>query len=55
LIVSLGLLHTPAQLLVAAGAVVLVTVVDWVFNRATGQDMPVWSVPIPQPEEARRG
>jgi hypothetical protein len=55
LIVSLGLLRAPAQLLVMAGAVVLVTVVDWTFNRATGQDMPVWSVPALQPEEARRG
>jgi CBS-domain-containing membrane protein len=43
LIVSLGLLHTPEQLLVAACAVVLVTAVDWVFNRATGQPMPVWA------------
>jgi hypothetical protein len=44
LIVALGLLHTPTQLLIMAGAVVLVTVVDWLFTRATGDAMPVWSV-----------
>jgi hypothetical protein len=55
LIVSLGLLHTPAQLLIAAAAVVLVTAVDWAYNRATGQDMPVWSMPAAEPEGARRG
>ncbi|GIF69246.1 hypothetical protein Ais01nite_72810 [Asanoa ishikariensis] len=43
LIVSLGLLTTPTQLLIAAGAVVLVTAVDWLFNRVTGTDMPLWS------------
>jgi hypothetical protein len=55
LIVSLGLLRSLAQLLVVAGAVVLVTVVDWAFHRAMGQGMPVWSAPAPQPEEALRG
>lgn len=55
LIVSLGLLRTPSQLLIAIGAVVLVIAVDWAFNRATGQDMPVWSAPAPQAEEARHG
>lgn len=54
LIVSLGLLRTPAQLLVAGCAVVLVTAVDWVFNRATGRPMPVWSAGT-APEEARHG
>jgi hypothetical protein len=43
LIVSLGLLRTPSQLAVAACAVVLVTVVDWLFSRATGRGMPIWS------------
>ncbi|MEV1329852.1 HPP family protein [Micromonospora costi] len=43
LIVSLGLLHTPTQLVVVAAAVVLVTVVDWAYNRATGRAMPVWA------------
>jgi hypothetical protein len=55
LIVSLGLLRTPAQLLIAAGAVVLVIAVDWAYNRATGQDMPVWSAPAPHAKEARHG
>jgi CBS-domain-containing membrane protein len=43
LIVSLGLLHAPGQLVVAGCAVVLVTAVDWVFMRVTGRPMPVWS------------
>jgi CBS-domain-containing membrane protein len=55
LIVSLGLLHTPRQLLTMAAAVVLVTGVDWLYNRATGQDMPVWSAPAPQATEVRHG
>jgi hypothetical protein len=55
LIVSLGLLRTPGQLAVAAGAVVVVTTVDWLYNRVTGAGMPVWAAPAPQPQEARRG
>jgi CBS-domain-containing membrane protein len=55
LIVSLGLLRTPTQLAVAACAVVLVTAVDWLYNRVTGAGMPVWSAPAPQPEDARSG
>lgn len=43
LIVSLGLLHKPVQLATAAAAVVAVTIVDWVFNRVVGREMPVWS------------
>jgi CBS-domain-containing membrane protein len=42
LIVSLGLLHKPLQLVVAAAAVVLVTLVDLLFNRLTGRPMPLW-------------
>jgi CBS-domain-containing membrane protein len=45
LIVSLGLLRTPGQLVVAFAAVLLVTVVDLLFNRATGRQMPLWSAP----------
>ncbi|SBT46064.1 HPP family protein [Micromonospora auratinigra] len=45
LIVSLGLLHTPTQLVIAFGAVLLVTAVDLLFNRATGRQMPLWSAP----------
>ncbi|MGR6321569.1 HPP family protein [Micromonospora soli] len=45
LIVSLGLLHTPTQLVIALAAVLLVTVVDLLFNRAAGRQMPLWSVP----------
>ena len=54
LIVSLGLLHTPAQLVVAMASVLLVTVVDWAFNRATGQPMPAWSPRAGQRAEAVR-
>jgi hypothetical protein len=50
LIVSLGLLSTVPQLLVAAAAVLLVTAVDWLFNRIVGAGMPVWSEPQPRPE-----
>lgn len=42
LIVSLGLLHTPTQLVTAFAAVLLVTLVDWLFNRATGRPAPRW-------------
>lgn len=55
LIVSLGLLHTPAQLLIAMASVMLVTVIDWLFNRATGQAMPVWSARPQQGQEAHHG
>jgi CBS-domain-containing membrane protein len=55
LIVSLGLLHTPAQLVIAMASVMLVTVIDWSFNRVTGQAMPVWSARPQQGQEARHG
>ena len=42
LIVSLGLLHLPGQLVVAFAAVVLITAVGWLWNRATGARMPLW-------------
>ncbi|GAB3328763.1 HPP family protein [Micromonospora halotolerans] len=45
LLVSLGLLRTPTQLLVAAGAVVLLTIVDWLYGRASGRPMPLWAAP----------
>jgi hypothetical protein len=52
LIVSLGLLHQPKQLAVAAAAVVLVTVVDWLYGRVTGAPMPVWAARNASPEAA---
>jgi CBS-domain-containing membrane protein len=55
LIVSLGLLHTPNQLVVAMASVMLVTLIDWLFNRATGQAMPVWSTRPQQRQEAHPG
>jgi hypothetical protein len=51
LIVSLGLLHTPVQLAVAAAAVVAVTAVDWIYTRAVGTGMPAWSAPDQQPDQ----
>lgn len=55
LIVSLGLLHTPTQLVIAMASVTLVTVVDWSFNQATGQPMPIWSARPQQHQEVHRG
>jgi CBS-domain-containing membrane protein len=55
LIVSLGLLRTPAQMVIAMASVMLVTVIDWLFNRATGQAVPVWSARPPQGQEAHHG
>jgi CBS-domain-containing membrane protein len=55
LIVSLGLLRTPTQLLVVAGAVVLVTVVDWLYGRVSGRPMPLWAAPAPSAEGGHRG
>lgn len=43
LIVALGLLRTPTQLVIAGAAVLLVTLVDLLFTRATGRQMPLWS------------
>lgn len=53
LIVSLGLLHTPAQLIVAMAGVLLVTAAGWLFNRITGRPMPLWSA-RPQRQEVHR-
>ncbi|SCF05508.1 HPP family protein [Micromonospora coriariae] len=55
LIVSLGLLRTPAQLLIAAGAVVLVTVVNWLYGRVSARPMPVWAASDPSSRGARNG
>ena len=52
LIVSLGLLHTPVQLVIAMASVLLVTAVDWLFDRMTGRPMPVWSPEQPERQEA---
>ncbi|MBW4718549.1 HPP family protein [Saccharothrix sp. SC076] len=45
LIVALGVLHTPGQLLVIAVGVVLLTVVGGVFNRLAGVPYPLWRPP----------
>lgn len=42
LIVSLGLLKTPAELTALAAGVVLVTIAGWCTNRLLGVPMPVW-------------
>jgi hypothetical protein len=43
LIVSLGILHRPDQLVVMAIAIALITAVGWLLNRAVGVRMPIWS------------
>ena len=43
LIVSLGLLQRPSELLVVAAGVAILTVVGWAINRMPGVPMPVWS------------
>jgi len=43
LIVALGLLRTPTQLVIMGGAVLLLTAVDLLVNRAAGVRMPLWS------------
>jgi CBS domain-containing membrane protein len=43
LIVSLGLLQRPADLLAVAIGVVILTVVGWTINRMAGIPLPVWS------------
>jgi CBS domain-containing membrane protein len=43
LIVSLGLLLSPSEMLVLAVGVVILTVVGWAINRMAGVLMPVWS------------
>ena len=48
LIVSLGLLQRPFELLVVAIGVVILTVVGWAINRMAGVPMPVWSAAEPE-------
>lgn len=43
LIVNLGLLRTPREMVMLMVGVVLLTVVGWVVNRAVGVPVPVWS------------
>ena len=43
LIVSLGFLHTPREMVVLMIGVVLLTVIGWVINQAAGVPMPVWA------------
>jgi CBS domain-containing membrane protein len=49
LIVSLGILHKPEQLLVLMLAVVLLTVQGFVINRLAGIPYPVWAPLQPEP------
>ena len=43
LMISLGLLDTPSELLAIAAGVVLLTVVVWIINRILGVPVPVWA------------
>ncbi|HUQ00113.1 MAG TPA: HPP family protein, partial [Aeromicrobium sp.] len=49
LIVSLGVLHQPKQLVAMAVAIILVTALGWVANNVAGVRTPLWS-PRLQPE-----
>ncbi len=43
LIVSLGFLQTPPEMVALMVSVVLLTVVGWLLNRAAGVPVPRWS------------
>lgn len=43
LIVSLGLLQTPQEMLTLMAGVVILTITGWVINRASGVPMPLWA------------
>jgi CBS domain-containing membrane protein len=43
LIVSLGFLQTPLEMAALMVGVVILTVVGWIFNRAAGVPVPLWS------------
>ncbi len=50
LIVSLGILRTPSQLVVLLLAVVLLVAQGFVINRLAGIDYPVWAPRAPRPD-----
>lgn len=43
LIVSLGLLRTPRQMLALMAGVVILTIVGWLINRVLGVPVPLWT------------
>ncbi len=43
LIVSLGLLQTPLEMVMLMSGVLLLTVVAWLINRAAGVPVPIWA------------
>lgn len=43
LIVSLGLLRSPFEMLVLAAGVVILTVAGWLVNRLAGVPVPIWN------------
>jgi len=43
LIVGLGLLNTPREMIVLMVSIVILTVAGWLINRASGVPMPIWS------------
>lgn len=43
LIVSLGLLQTPREMVMLMTGVVILIVVGWIINRALGVPMPIWA------------
>ncbi|MCA1731463.1 MAG: HPP family protein, partial [Actinobacteria bacterium] len=42
LIVSLGLLQTPREMVMLVIGIVILIVVGWIINRALGVPMPIW-------------
>ena len=48
LIVSLGFLQTPPEILTLMAGVVVLTVAGWTTNRSFGVPMPVWTAKEPE-------
>lgn len=51
LIVSLGLLKTPGEMLALMAGVVILTVVGWLLNRSLGVPVPLWAPRVRDPTE----
>jgi len=53
LLVTLGIMHRPLQLLCILATIVIVTIVAWGLNRIAGIEVPVWSATQPSPYDAK--
>ncbi len=54
LIVALGLLHTPLQLLLIMLSVLALTALGWAINRLAGRPCPLWRAVPAQPASSAR-